>query len=251
MLSDLAIGWLQEEVLLQMYARFAMQPAAIPDVVAGWEQPPGAEEAQSRRRLLATFAVGASGEQQQAQRHGYAPMTAQRVHSSLTRSSDVSGGNGSTAAAAAQWRSDSSRRSAWRYRRRKVADGKRRAGRSLAESSDAVGENTAAGTAALDAALDPGWLQVSVETQPHHRRRQRQHEQQEQESRTEAGTSQYSSDELADPPPESLYPELPPPMFEQNAGADARRCCRRLRCALPLIYSMHLFPATVALCVSE
>ncbi len=229
MLSDLAIGWLQEEVLLQMYARFAMQPATIPDVVAGWEQPPGSEEAQSRRRRLTASAVYAGGERQKGQRqrrrHNHTAAAEQKVGDSYIRNSDEGRGNGSIVATAGQGRDDSSRRSGWRYRRRKTADGKRRAGRSLVQLSDVVGQDTAAGTAALD----PGWQQSSADSQPHHRRRQRQHQQQEQESRTEAVAAQYSSDELADPSLESLYPELPPPMFEQNAGADARRCCRRLR----------------------
>ena len=218
MLSDLAIGWLQEEVLLQMYARFAMQPATIPDVAAGWEQPPGSDEAQSRRRRLAVSAT-ADPSTERRQRHGNAGGW-QTVDAGRGRGIGSSGGG--NVSTALPWRSRSSRRSGWRYRRRKAADGKRHAGRSLAQSSDAVSKNTAAAGAA---ALDQGWQQTAVEIEPHNRRRQRQHQQQEQEARSEAGTSQYSSEEVADSSLEALYPELPPPMFEQNAGADARRYC--------------------------
>ena len=228
MLSDLAIGWLQEEVLLQMYARFAMQPATIPDVVEGWEQPPGSEEAQSRRRRLAASAVSASRERQLRHEHAAGSRT---IEAGLGRSRGGDSGDASAGAAVAQSRPDGNKRSGWRYRRRKAVTDKRRAGRALSQSADATGPDAAAGGA--DA--DTGWQQASAEQRPHHRRRQRQQEPDSQAAVAQSGSAD-PTDSFAEEP---LYPELPPPMFEQNAGADARRyhrtsraraCCCSNRC---------------------
>ena len=211
LLADLAIGWLQEEVLLQMYARFAMQPAVIPDVVAGWEQPPGSEDADTRRRRLAASAADGSSRRREEGPHQIGQMAvAPETASAVAFSSASSSG--------------SDRLSGWRYRRRKAAGGERHDSRALTQVLDAADQQMTAGSAALES----GRRQAAADAQGHHRRGQRQHQQQQQQQPAEGSSVGPSKPhdvgaDQADPLLESLYPDLPPPMFAENAGADARR----------------------------
>ena len=206
-----------------MYARFAMQPAVIPDVTSAWEQDQVSDVAAvtSRRRLAASALTGIDNQR----RHQQGP-PAEVLDTAAARwgSRNGSGGRAGVKAAVTRWRLGSRTRGGWRYRRRKAAAHReRRAGRALAQFLDAAGQHPIGGSATSDRK----WQQGSGTGQHYHRRRQRQHQQQAQTFQSEPADPQPNSADQPDPLPESMYPDLPPPMFVENAGADARRYPRR------------------------
>ena len=247
MLADLVIGWLQEEVLLSMYARFAMQPAVIPDVTEAEqadEEDVADGAARRRRRLAASQQAGdtvltaqeGSGapgvsrtqvavlrddDSSQRQRHTFTIASSGR-----SSSGDPArrGGRGSGNGGKGRGRSDVARRLrlGWRYRRRKDAvEEEPRVGRQLSQLMDAASLHTAGG----DDPPNPAWHQSSWAQNSKHRRRKGQHQQHQQLSQdlqARTGDSPGGGDR-GEQLPDALYPEMPPPMFAQNAGADARR----------------------------
>ena len=242
------IGWLQEEVLLSMYARFAMQPAVIPD--AAIAEPEGqeheADEVQRRRRRLTAHqepgvtAITAQDEEEvqesvpsgvkwklaelpslprnRRQRRQQASDAVQTRNpaADTPQGSGVGQARGRSSLPAARRPLERRSRTGWRYRRRKDAfEEERRAGRQVTQFLDAAEQHTAG----IDEQSDPTRQQSSSGHRVYHRRRQRQ---QPQELRKAAGGIEGGGDD-AGQLPESLYPDMPPPMFAQNAGADARR----------------------------
>ena len=255
MLADLVIGWVQEEVLLSMYARFAMQPAVIPDVTVaeeGEEQDSGVSQRQ-RRRLAGSRQAGvtvnaaqeepsqrsdSSGtrwrlaalrsdeEPQQRRPHFQTTANEQTLAADPARSrgrgSGGGEGRGGSGMPAVRWPLARTLRLGWRYRRRKdVFEEEQREGRQLSQSLDAASRHAADS----DGPPNPAWQQLSSGQNRHHRERQRQQQQQQQPHGLQIATGDsHGGGHEAEQLPDSLYPGMPPPMFAQNAGADARRC---------------------------
>jgi hypothetical protein len=253
MLADLVIGWLQEEVLLSMYARFAMQPAVIPDAttVEPEDEEQDLDGAQRRRRLTSSSAAGITDMTAQEedvrgsgllavqwmlaqlpsppwtwqQRHQQASDAAQQrqLFADIARHSSNDEGRDGSGVPAVRWPLERRSRTGWRYRRRKDAfEDNSRIGRKLSQFLDAAKQHTAGS----DEPPNPVQQHSSLGQKVYHRRRQRQQQQpQPQEVQKDAADIHSSgggddAGQLRD----ALYPDLPPPMFAQNAGADARRC---------------------------